>query len=173
MTNRDEHAVIHALYIYAINFVKVGFRSSFKIPDVRDSGVVDQDIYVAMLKYLVESGSRILLNRNVATICLRVSTGLRDLEYYGLGRRLVDIEHVDASTGLGEGCRDRPSNTARAPGYYGDLVSQTLRVASGFQMNTLLQLIVSWTAASLLRRPRFDPSSIRQREGQSREGHGF
>ncbi len=91
-----------------------------------------------LLENLVKSDFNLLLNRNVATIGLGVPASLRDLGHHAPGCFLVNIENVDASAGLGEGCGDRPPNPARAPGHDGDFMSETLRVASVFQLNTLL-----------------------------------
>jgi hypothetical protein len=118
-----------------MNFVEIRFWGSFKISNVRNPRVVHQDIYVIILKYLVESDSNVLLNRNVTTTGLRVPASSGDLDHHCSSRGLIDIEDVDTCPGLGKRCCNRPPNTACASGYYSGFTSKTMGVASSFQMN--------------------------------------
>jgi hypothetical protein len=61
--------------------------------------VVHQDIYVILLKYLVERDSNILLDRNVTTAGVRVPSSLCDLDHHCPSSSLLEIENVDTSAG--------------------------------------------------------------------------
>ena len=118
----------------------------FKITDVRDPRVVHQDIYVTILKYLVESDLNALLNRNVAMTRLGVSSSQHNSTRNRLGGGRVYIEDVDTSPGLGKCGGDGPSNTTAASGHDGNFMSEALRFALSFQVNNLRQQI-TWTRA--------------------------
>src|SRR5205085_5894026 len=98
---------------------------------------------VTILKYLAESNSDVLLNRDVASISLRNPSSSRNLAYYRLGGALINIEDVDTRSGQSKCFCNRSSNATTGTSHDSNFMDETLRVASSVQMNNLRGQTVS------------------------------
>src|SRR5882757_7335955 len=127
------HAVVHALHIDAENFVKIGFRSAFKVSYVRDSGVVYQDVDTSLLKYLVKSSLNAIVLGHVAAVSFRVAASGCNFACNRFGSVLVDVQHADAGSATGKPLSDCPANAARPAGNYGKFTVEPKRVRITFQ----------------------------------------
>jgi len=117
--DRSMHAVVHALNIHTENLVKVLFRGALQVADMRDSGVVHQDVDGPFLGDLVEYRFHVVLAGHVAVVGFRVSPGSDDFVDDSLGGSLVDVQHADAGATVGKSLRNRTPDAARSPRDYG------------------------------------------------------
>src|SRR4029077_7926731 len=122
------HAVINAFDVNGKNFVKILFRGALQIANVRDSRVVDQNVEVAALEYLVECGVHGTGLGHVAAISLCVSAGSPNFGGDGIGSFFVDVEQAYAGTAGGKSLRNRAPYAAGRPRNYGELAIQAKRV---------------------------------------------
>ena len=122
------HAVVNALYVHAKNLIEIVFSSSFQVADMRNSGVVDQNMHTPLLENLTEGCIDTFRLRDVAVVGLGVAT-LGDDPACHLGSCLfVDVEHADAGAITGKALRHRAPDAAGAASHHRQLAVQAERI---------------------------------------------
>jgi len=119
---------VYALYIYAKDLVKIWLGGSFQVTDMRDSGIVDQNLYSPLLKHFVECDSYALLLGNVAAVGLRVAAGGHDLACNRRSCIFIDVEHADACSAASKSLRNCPPDAAGTASHHRQLAIQAERV---------------------------------------------
>lgn len=109
------HAVVDALYVDAEEAVEIVFGGGFELADVRDAGVVDEDVKRADLGEVTEYFVGLGLVGNVAGVGGGVSACDDDFLDGGDGGFFVNIDSTNGGTRSGEAQGDGATDaTARA-----------------------------------------------------------
>src|SRR5262249_46246441 len=113
-----------ALDVDAHDAVEIGFSGGFDVADVRDAGVVDEDMNAPGLEDLVKRFLDRGLVRNIAGECVgssaRPNNFLTDLFCFGH----IEIQDANRGTCSGESQGDGAADPAAATGDDGNLSGQ-------------------------------------------------
>src|SRR5580692_80936 len=122
------HAVVHALYVYGVDSVKIGFRSTIQAAHVGNSGVIHQDVNPSLLKYFIENCVNTSVLGDVAAVGLRVRAIGCDFAGNRIGSVLVDVQHTDAGSATGKSLSDRAADAASPSRNHGKFAVEAKRV---------------------------------------------
>src|SRR5437763_7218402 len=125
--NAAEHAVVNALHVHLKDAVEFFLRRILQFADVRDAGVVYQNVDWLMLHDVIEDTLHIHPNTYIAGVRFCFSARVANFRRYAFGMPLVHVNNMDAGSMSGEGLRDRASDTTASPGDNRNLVIQPER----------------------------------------------
>jgi hypothetical protein len=148
------HAVVKALHVDVEDAVEIRLGRFFQIGDLRDAGVVDEDVDAFRGRELPECFCYGCVTRDVALLSFRVAARYRDFPRGALGGFEIDIENSDSCACLRESLCDGFANTAAAAGDDGRFSIETkgvLRGCGGQSETPLFQGMKSSCASSSAR----------------------
>jgi hypothetical protein len=112
--NAGQHAVVAALYVHAIDAIEIIFAGVFQLSNVRNPGVVDENVN----PFFRDNASKYFLDltliRNIALIGKRESTGFRNFGGSCCGLVEVDVDQMNPRAALGESFCDGTADPASA-----------------------------------------------------------
>jgi len=120
VSNNGVHAVVETLHIDSDKAVEILFRGTLNRADVGDSGVVDKDVNLLVLKKVGERRLHLALAGYVTNVSGSFSAYRKNLLTSGSGGALVDVEDVYCRSLLGETQSDGLPNTAASAGNNSD-----------------------------------------------------
>jgi len=125
LTSTSVNAVVIALDVDAHDAVKVGLGGGFDIADVRDAGVVDEDVDAVFLENFVEGLLDGGLVGDVASERRRAAPGLLDFggDFFGSGE--VEIEDEDGGSSGSEAESNGAANAAACTGDRGNFAFES------------------------------------------------
>jgi hypothetical protein len=157
------HAVVEALYVHVEYAIEVSFRRFLEIRDLRDTGIIDEDVdrpgAHEMFKRLGDCG----VIRNVALVRLRVAACRRDSLFGALTGFAVHVQNADSRAGPSEELGDCFADAAAASGDDGRFSIQSKRRllrGSGGQSETPLFQGMKSSCASNSARVKTSPLAI-------------
>jgi hypothetical protein len=121
VANRGQHAIVKALHIDAVDPVEIFFCRILQFANVRNTGIIDQDVDARFFEDRLQYHFYIGLACDVALMGVRLAPSLCYFSSYRCRLCLIGIENVDRSTILREGFRDCPANATGTAGNDGGL----------------------------------------------------
>ena len=110
------HAVVHTLDVDAKDSLEILFAGGLELADVRDAGIVDQNVDGIASPNLAKDVLNLLLTRDVAQVPLRRASVVANLCGDPLSVRGVDFQNMDARASLGKAKRNGFPDAARPTG---------------------------------------------------------
>jgi hypothetical protein len=116
VTNGCVDAVVKTLYVDPKHAVKIIFGCVLGIADVRDAGVIYQNVDTIVPENLGETGDDFGLISNIAGMGRRCPSRAGNFRRNGFGILCADINNVHRGAMGRELVRDRPANSTPAAG---------------------------------------------------------
>ena len=116
MSDRSVDAVVETLYINANHAIEIGFGRALRIADVRDTGIIYQNLYATVPEDFRESGYDFGLISYITGMGRRCPSGAGNFGSYCVGVFRADIKNVDCRPIRSELVCDSAANPAAATG---------------------------------------------------------
>lgn len=117
-----EHAVIETLHIDAKDAIEILLGCVFEFADVRDAGVVDENVDAAFAGQLLKDREDALHLRNVASVGGRAAVA--DFARGLLGFRGIHVEDADDSAARGKALGNREADATGGAGNDGNFAGE-------------------------------------------------